>query len=191
MWQIIREKGLGEKFTPVPPKLALPIFHYASLEENDELQDLWAHLLASALDPQAEEIRGAYVDIIRQLEPVDVHILRAIYDRYIGVDPTLRTDPTGRSFSALTLKTELNLDWSTLRTALDNLMRTRLITSYVEHQEITTGTELLSETIERHEVSRHHGYSRVALTSLGVFFVRACTNQRMREEPNNAMERTD
>jgi hypothetical protein len=51
MLEVVRERRIEGQFNIVPPKLALPIIEYGSLEEDDELQGLWAHLLASALDP--------------------------------------------------------------------------------------------------------------------------------------------
>jgi hypothetical protein len=81
--ELLRERGIEGPLRPVPYKLALPIIEHASLEDNDELQDLWANLLTSAVDPKFEGlIRSAYVDIIKQLEVVDVHILDAVYERY-------------------------------------------------------------------------------------------------------------
>src|SRR6266566_1420752 len=75
--EILNQRGIQGSLRPIPYKLALPIVEHASLEDNDELQDLWANLLASAVDPKFEGlIRSAYIDIIRQLEVVDVHLLR-------------------------------------------------------------------------------------------------------------------
>ena len=50
--EILRERKIQGGLRTVPPKLALPIIENASLEEDDELQDLWANLLASAVDPR-------------------------------------------------------------------------------------------------------------------------------------------
>ena len=78
--EIMRERGIDEHFQLVPPKLALPIVENASLEEDDELQDLWANLLASALDPNFEgRIRTAFIDILKQLEAADIRILYTIF----------------------------------------------------------------------------------------------------------------
>jgi len=64
-------------------KIALPILEQASLEECDELQDLWASLLTSAVDPNFDgSVRTAYIDILKQVEVMDVHILQAVYRAY-------------------------------------------------------------------------------------------------------------
>lgn len=81
--EILTERGIEGPLRPIPYKLALPIVENASLEDNDELQDLWANLLTSAVDPEFEGvIRSAYIDIIRQLEVVDVHLLNVVYESY-------------------------------------------------------------------------------------------------------------
>ena len=49
--EILKKRLVEGKIRPVPPKLALPIMENASLEDNDELQNIWANLLSSALDP--------------------------------------------------------------------------------------------------------------------------------------------
>lgn len=59
-------------------KLGLPFIEKASLEEDPTLQELWANLLANALNPNhSEEIRTIFVDIIHSLSPFDALILNA------------------------------------------------------------------------------------------------------------------
>src|SRR2546423_1007898 len=78
--ETLKERKIQGALRIVPPKLALPIIENASLEEDDELQDLWANLLASAVDPNYNgQIRSAFIDIIKQLEVVDVHILDVMF----------------------------------------------------------------------------------------------------------------
>ena len=60
--QIMEERGIGKTVRQVPPKLLLPIFHHASIEDNDELHDLWARLLVTATDPSANSVRSGYID---------------------------------------------------------------------------------------------------------------------------------
>jgi hypothetical protein len=83
--EIIRQRQIEGKLRAVSPKLALPIMENASLEENDQLQDLWANLLASALDPSFKGVlRSAFIDVIKQLEVVDAYILNFLYKSYIA-----------------------------------------------------------------------------------------------------------
>ena len=73
--RILDERGIQNP-RPVPPKIALPIFEEASLEDEPTLQDLWNHLLANAMDPSFnDEIRYGFIDMIKNLTSLDVQIL--------------------------------------------------------------------------------------------------------------------
>jgi Abortive infection alpha len=73
---ILQERGLEFPSRDVPPKFALPLLNYASLEEDDELQARWARLLANAADASIKmDLRTAYVEILKELTALDVKIL--------------------------------------------------------------------------------------------------------------------
>jgi Abortive infection alpha len=77
--KILKSRGTQET-RAVPPKLALPLIEAASLEEDDDLQNLWAKLLANAMDPNFKsELRYTYIDILKSLTPLDVKILMEFY----------------------------------------------------------------------------------------------------------------
>jgi hypothetical protein len=63
----------------VPLKLLSPIIESASLEEDNELQDRWAALLANA-SSQPEGIHPSFVDVLRQLTSMDVLVLDVMFD---------------------------------------------------------------------------------------------------------------
>lgn len=57
-------------------KLGIPWVENASLEDDESLQELWANLLANALNPDfKEEIRTAFLGIIKELSILDARIL--------------------------------------------------------------------------------------------------------------------
>ena len=63
--QILKTKGAIHT-RAVPPKLALPIFEDATLEEDPKIQDLWNHLLANAMNAEFNsEIRYGFIDMIK------------------------------------------------------------------------------------------------------------------------------
>ena len=47
--KIIKQKNLSDRLRPISPKLALPIFHNASLETDESLHDILANLIVTAL----------------------------------------------------------------------------------------------------------------------------------------------
>ncbi len=56
----------------VPINFGLPLLEKATIEQESDLQDKWASLLANAMNPQcAGAIRKAYVDILGSLESLE------------------------------------------------------------------------------------------------------------------------
>lgn len=188
--EIIKSKNLSDRLRPISPKLALPIFHNASLETDESLHDIWANLLVTALDPECQIPRNAYVDIIRQLEPIDVKVLNELYDNYLGKFqnekkrreefalkyPNRRMTydeipPTRFSCSQYAIINMLQLDFNTYWTSIDNLIRQRLASTYIEERSIETD---IDDMRYDHDVSYDHGYMDVCITALGLSFVKAC-----------------
>jgi hypothetical protein len=174
----IRKRGLENEFNNgqlnvVPPKLALPIIENASLEEDDELQDIWSNLLTSALDPNFDgQVRAAYIDIIKQLEVIDVHVLNLIhqsYKQWCGENYNLENDEwststSGHSVAQMTIRGNLGLGLNAYENSIDNLIRVRCIAPFVEEE----GNEVdIENTID-------YRYYEVCLTSFGLSFVKAC-----------------
>ena len=160
--EILDQRGI-KALRPLPYKLALPILEHASLEENDELQDLWANLLASAVDPSFDgHIRSAYIDIIKQMEVIDVHMLRAIYEQYqqereLALQGKTAGDnyysPRAVVVGKKQLMELLQITSRVYETSVDNLVRVRCVGTYFSHN------------------------SEIFITSLGVSFVEACTTR--------------
>jgi hypothetical protein len=65
----------------VPPKLLLPILMNGSLEDDDDMLDKWAGLLASAA--AGDPVHTIYPKILSELTSTDAKILDAIYQRLI------------------------------------------------------------------------------------------------------------
>ncbi len=75
------ERGSWMRFRPVPLNVAIPIFEAASLEENDDLQDLWARLLVNAADAESGiEVKRGLVSILQDFSQMEARLLQAIYD---------------------------------------------------------------------------------------------------------------
>jgi len=168
--EINHDRGVEGKEIPVAPKLALPIIENASLEEDDLLQDLWAKLMSSAQGVESSNaVRSAFIDIIKQLEVIDVLIIKSMFDGYINVvgkDNIHNGTPRRVSFPKANILNALKITEHTYEDAIDNLMRVRCICSEVKVMgSMSIGGE--SATIDK-------GYDSLCLTSLGVRFVIAC-----------------
>ena len=57
----------------VSPRLLLPILDASSLEDNDDLHDHWAALLANAANPgTSQSVHAAFIEILKTLSTDDV-----------------------------------------------------------------------------------------------------------------------
>jgi hypothetical protein len=57
----------------------IPLIEAASYEDNDEVQDLWAKLLASALDPETGvKIENVFVSLLKEIGPAEARLLQII-----------------------------------------------------------------------------------------------------------------
>lgn len=78
--EFLKSRGLAEPTRAVPMIIAIPLLQGASLEENDDLQDLWAQLLVNAGDAGSEvDVRRAFLSILEDLSPTDAVVLQKIY----------------------------------------------------------------------------------------------------------------
>ena len=80
--RILEERGRQEPFEEISPSLAVPLLEAAIDETREELADLWAKLLAAAMDPKRKQfVRADLISTLRQLEPIDARVLDAVYDQ--------------------------------------------------------------------------------------------------------------
>ena len=144
---------------PIPPKFLIPIVENASLEENDELQDLWVNLLGSWTNVEyKEERRLTYVDIIKALTPQDAKILDTIYNYDKNNRRTEKIENEELFDTFATIKKDevfKYLDEESYFLSIDNLIKLRCV-----------------------KVANTWGGSQkiVTITYLGVNFVEACIN---------------
>jgi len=76
--EILDARGV-EKPKQIGPKLALPAFEAASEETDEVLQDLWARLLANAMDPNRDiHLQRILVDTLKQFEPIDALVFESV-----------------------------------------------------------------------------------------------------------------
>ncbi|MBK9947175.1 MAG: DUF4393 domain-containing protein [Nitrospira sp.] len=182
----------------VPPRMALPIIEAASIESDDFLQDLWANLLASAMNSvTAPKVRSAFVDIIKQLEPIDVKLLEFCYKKYrekraahiarYGEESWYKEkDPTYFEVAKGDITQSLTISGDDYLNAVDNLIRVRLLASYVDDNSVETEVDGAQES---YEVSLYYGYESLCITALGLTFVKTCTPSYTEEDEKALIER--
>jgi hypothetical protein len=76
--EILRERGV-ENREEVSPSIAIPLIAAAINEDREGLKELWAKMLAAALDPaRSETVRPALIETLRKMDPLDAQVLQTI-----------------------------------------------------------------------------------------------------------------
>ena len=78
--RIFDERNVKE-LNEISPSIALPLIEAALDEDREGLKELWAKLLAAAMDPKRKQlVRADLISTLKQLEPLDAIVLNAVYD---------------------------------------------------------------------------------------------------------------
>lgn len=164
--KILEEKKITET-RAVPPKIALPILEDASLEDDQELQSLWNHLLANAMNPHFNsEIRYGFIEMIKSITGIEAKLLNLFYESLHREGKlTPLSDVLQYSLTKEQIMRELSLSIDVYAISVNNLMRLQLLSPAILKGGVKMGPEPL--TI-------YKGIDAVTLTPLGVKFVEAC-----------------
>lgn len=74
-------------FTPqaVPPKILFPLLEGASFEDDENLHDMWANLLANAASQDGDrKVKPGFIAILRQMDPDEAALLQWMAERTPG-----------------------------------------------------------------------------------------------------------
>jgi hypothetical protein len=73
--QILNGRHLSET-AEIAEQIAIPLLEAAQGEPREEMQDLWARLLANAMDPsRRNDVRPEFIQTLKSLHPIDALIL--------------------------------------------------------------------------------------------------------------------
>jgi hypothetical protein len=82
--QILQERH-QQAVVELSPNIAAAIVGGAQEESREELMELWARLLASAMNPATKnDVRHSFVAAVREMDPTDAIILHHIYSERVG-----------------------------------------------------------------------------------------------------------
>lgn len=125
----MEELGIDEIQHPISLKYMIPLLQGASVEEDDDLQDLWIRLLVNSIKDEGIELKRVYIDILERLSPLEVKIINAIYslsfDEYRHATLLTYNLPNEIKIQSKELKKNQNmeLDNEDVELALVNLAR--------------------------------------------------------------------
>jgi hypothetical protein len=80
--QILRERDLQEVIE-LSPNIAAALISSAQEEAREELAELWARLLANAMDPNLNNLRYSFISAVKEMDPHDAKIMCHIYSEKI------------------------------------------------------------------------------------------------------------
>ena len=116
------------------------------MESQEELQQLWARLIANAMDPTRDvRLRREFIETLSRFEPVDAVVLEFVDNWYLTSDTR---DPDKKYFLPETVPVG-DLDVDTTVVSVENLEQLRCL--------VTLGSS-----------------SRRSVTSFGKLLLRAC-----------------
>jgi Abortive infection alpha len=72
--QILCERDVQEAIE-LSPNMAIALIGGAQEESKEELMELWARLLANAMDPNMNSVRQSFISAVRELDPPDAKIM--------------------------------------------------------------------------------------------------------------------
>jgi len=125
--RILEERGYSDEtpFRVPSTKFAFGFVQGASIEDEPELQELWAKLLANAVDPNFEDdIRISFMSIIKDLTPLDAKILNIINNELLKLNK--ETNIFKLNFSIKNISRILSISEFIVRVSIDNLKRCQL-----------------------------------------------------------------
>jgi hypothetical protein len=94
-WITRLHRNRGVTPEPVSPSLAIPLLRAAYDETRPVLQELWAHLIAAAMDPQrANRVRRSFIDTVQRFDPLDALLLKVLGEMPENVSFLSNLNPT-------------------------------------------------------------------------------------------------
>jgi len=88
--EILRQRSVKDR-KPVSENIATPLLEAARQEDSPEIRELYAGLLAAAMDPaRANAVRPEFIDAVKRFHPRDAVIMRTIYRNPGQLSPNSR-----------------------------------------------------------------------------------------------------
>ena len=161
--KILATEGLEPE--AVNLKTFVPLLEAGALEEDDEMAERWASLLASAATATGKQtVEPSFIEILRQLTPLQARILDAIY-QHIEKSQIPVAEWNQRGVLSDGLRQILKIEVSQFLLSLDNLVRLRLIGFP------SIGLDFINNKDARFQLSNSN---LLCGTHLGHAFIKAC-----------------
>jgi hypothetical protein len=112
--KILKARGVDNR-EDISPSVAIPLIAAAINEDRDVLKQLWANLLAAAMDPKRSHlVRSSLVEAAKQMDPLDALVLEEV-----NKNPSGQWSPSGRD----TIRGALNVSQDEVLVSFENLTK--------------------------------------------------------------------
>lgn len=141
-WQRIRkERGLSEAAVKVLPfGDAYRSIEAASTEEDENVQELWARLIAGASDKSRSiSVKKVFIDLLKSLGGIDAIVLAILFDSASNLDVVTLTQEAKSRRQIFIEQTEKKLkavSASEVVSAIQNLIRLRIIGAVIPYGQV-------------------------------------------------------
>lgn len=183
--KIHEDRHLEGRTITIPPRLGIPLLQNATLEDDDNILNMWAGLIANATDPGANvQAQRTFGVLLSSFEPLDAIVL-------LEIERWKREFPERRSLNFSVWNSDANREhWPNLRKisasikvrsedvalSLENLHRLGLVQDHVifdkdlsDDENSTSSQEALGSP-----VPITHEYAMIDLTYSGRALLHAC-----------------
>src|SRR6266705_4682326 len=114
-----RLEARGKEPEPASLSIALPILRAAADESREQLQEIWARLLANAMDTdRTNRVREAFTEAAKRLEPLDALVLTNVRKHATSIDGHLSN----------VLANELRVEGDEIDVSVHNLLKLEMLT---------------------------------------------------------------
>lgn len=118
--EIHYKRQLEGKSIPIPPRYAIPLIQAASMENDPDLREMWAGLIANATDPsKSVNLSKLHIETLKSLEPLDALIMEYLYKKQAKVVTTSEEPPE----NSKAIAKALSVDVDDVQISLQNLYR--------------------------------------------------------------------
>lgn len=148
----------------IPLKLSLPILEDSSLEDDDEMQNIWAKLISNALDPNfTGKITYGFTEIIKNLNPKEAYMLQKMYYAVMSHESNYKYNITFAKKQFIEL---FKISDEEYQLMANNLIRVQCI---------SPGIVTIPGIVQNgYPTTIYRGTDDISITELGIKFVESC-----------------
>ena len=101
--------------------VALPILQGAADEDREELVDLFARLLANAMNPKLNNVRQSFIDAVNNMDPPDAKIMHHMFSEKVTRIRRGGGGESGRDTSVALISKQLDNRYDDTEVSIEHL----------------------------------------------------------------------